>query len=205
MRADMNPENKNLTPRERIMARVRANHPQPTAHPEVPIYPIAGDALENFITHVKGFDGEIINTTDRAEALRWLHKNVSTEGKEAVFSAINGFEGNITLEELPRPSDAHRLHASVGEGLLGIGETGSVLVTPETFGRMSNGLLAINLYLLLDRKKIVAGLQEAYSHINLSETQYSSLFSGPSATADIEAVHVTGAQGAVSLTVILYG
>ena len=69
---------------------------------------------------------------------------------------------------------------------------------------MANGLFAINLYLLLDHNKIVDGLQDAYAMMDLSQVQYSSLFSGPSATADIEAVHITGAQGPVSLTVLLY-
>ena len=108
------------------------------------------------------------------------------------------------LDRLPSPADAHILQACVGDGILGIGETGSVLVAPETFGRMANGLFAIDLYLLLDRSKIVPGLQDAYAQMDLSKVQYSSLFSGPSATADIEAVHITGAQGPVSLTILLY-
>lgn len=200
----MNKDNNILSTRDRILARVRANRPEAVTHPEVPVFPIAGEPVENFINHVEGFDGKVVNTNSREEALAWLRDNISQSDSYLVYSGVEGYEGNVTLDQLPSPADAHKLSASVGEGILGIGETGSVLVEPETFGRMSNGLLAINLYLLLDRTKIFPGLQEAYAQMDLSKVQYTSLFSGPSATADIEAVHITGAQGPVSLTVLLY-
>lgn len=200
----MTPENKSLTARERILARVRANRPKSVEHPEVPVFAIDGDPLKNFISHVEGFDGKVIEVVTREEALSWLRDNVVQSDSSLVYSAADGYDGNITLDRLPAPADAHILQACVGDGILGVGETGSVLVAPETFGRMANGLFAINLYLLLDRRKIVPGLQDAYGKMDLSAVQYSSLFSGPSATADIEAVHITGAQGPVSLTVLLY-
>ncbi|MDE6078115.1 MAG: hypothetical protein K2G29_10315 [Muribaculaceae bacterium] len=200
----MNQDNSSLSARDRILARVRANRPKPVEHPDVPVYPIAGDPLKNFISHVEGFDGKVIDLEKREDALAWLSENIEQSDSTLVYSAVDCYDGNITLDGLPKPEDAHKLHACVGEGILGIGETGSGLVAPETFGRMANGLFAINLYLLLDRSKIVDGLQHAYAQMDLSKVQYSSLFSGPSATADIEAVHITGAQGPVSLTVLLY-
>lgn len=200
----MTPENKSLTARERILARVRANRPKSVEHPEVPVFAIDGDPLKNFISHVEGFDGKVIEVGTREDALSWLRDNVVQSDSSLVYSTADGYDGNITLDRLPAPADAHILQACVGDGILGVGETGSVLVAPETFGRMANGLFAINLYLLLDRRKIVPGLQDAYGKMDLSAVQYSSLFSGPSATADIEAVHITGAQGPVSLTVLLY-
>jgi len=64
--------------------------------------------------------------------------------------------------------------------------------------------LSRHLFIFLDSSKIVHGLHEAYASLNLREHQYGSFYTGPSATADIEAVHVTGAQGPLSLTVLLY-
>ena len=200
----MTTDNNTLSARERILARVRANRPQGVAHPEVPVFPIAGNPIENFVKHVEGFDGKVIEMTSREKALKWLEDNIKQSESSLVFSAVEGYDGNISIDALPLPADAHQLQACVGEGEMGIGETGSVLVAPATFGRMANGLLAIDLYLLLERNKIVPGLQDAYAQMDLAKVQYSSLFSGPSATADIEAVHITGAQGAVSLTVLLY-
>lgn len=200
----MNRKDTTLSARERILARVRANRPNHFDHPEVPVFAIAGDPLKNFIEHVEGFDGKVIDAGSRKKAIEWLDKNLIPSTENLVFSAVADYEGNVTPDLLEKPSDAHLLKACVGEGILGIGETGSVLVAPESFGRMANGLFAINLYLLLDKSKIADGLQHAYEQMDLSKVQYSSLFSGPSATADIEAVHITGAQGPISLTVLLY-
>lgn len=196
--------NDTMSARDRILARVRANKPQQYEHPEVPVFPIAGDPLENFISHVEGFDGKVIRVASRNEAIAWLEENLLPSPSNLILSAVEGYNGNMTVDSIKKPADAEKLNACVGEGVLGIGETGSVLVTPETFGRMASGLLAVNLYLLLDKSKILDGLQDAYANFDLSKMQYSSLFSGPSATADIEAVHITGAQGPTSLTVLLY-
>lgn len=196
--------NDTMSARDRILARVRANKPQQYERPEVPLFPITGDPLENFISHVEGFDGKVIRVASRNEAIAWLKENLLPSTSNLILSVVEGYNGNVTTDSIKRPADAEQLNACVGEGILGIGETGSVLVTPETFGRMASGLLAVNLYLLLDKSKILDGLQDAYAKIDLSKMQYSSLFSGPSATADIEAVHITGAQGPTSLTVLLY-
>lgn len=200
----MNKNINSVSARERILTRIRANHPASVEHPDLPVFPIKGNPVNNFKSHVNTFDGKVIDFKNREDAVKWLHDNIIQSDNCLVFSTIDGYEGNISLKQLPKPSDAHVLNSCVGEGILGIGETGSVLVSPETFGRMANGLFAINLYLLLDHNKIVDGLQDAYAMMDLSQVQYSSLFSGPSATADIEAVHITGAQGPVSLTVLLY-
>ena len=200
----MNTENNILTARDRILARVRANCPKTYEHPEVPVFAVAGDPVENFISHVEGFDGKVVRAGSRSEAVSWLKENLVPSPSNKILSAVEGYDGNVTADLIMKPADAERLNVCVGEGIIGIGETGSVLVAPESFGRMAGGLLADHLYLLLDKNKITDGLQDAYAQMDLSKVQYSSLFSGPSATADIEAVHITGAQGPVSLTVLLY-
>ncbi|MDE6086737.1 MAG: LUD domain-containing protein [Muribaculaceae bacterium] len=200
----MNIDDNTLNARDRILARVRANRPRSYAHPKIPVYAIAGDPLENFISHVEGFDGKVIQVNSRGEAISWLKENLTPSPSYLVLSAVEEYTGNVTADQIKKPADAEKLSACIGEGILGIGETGSVLVTPESFGQMANGLFTRNLYLLLEKNKITDGLQDAYAHMDLSKIQYSSLFSGPSATADIEAVHITGAQGPVSLTVLLY-
>ncbi|MCM1111301.1 MAG: hypothetical protein NC336_08840 [Clostridium sp.] len=190
--------------RNRILGRVRRNLPPRTALPAVPKYAVSGDVEENFMEHVVQFDGGVVRFGSRHEAVEWLRNNVGVDGRERVLSLLPDFAGNTTMADLPMAGDADTLSACVAEARLGVGETGSVLVTPETFGRAINGLLALNLYILLDRRNLVDGIQTSYAMTDLASTQYSSFFSGPSATADIEAVHITGAQGPLSLTVLLY-
>lgn len=187
--------------REIILSRVRANRPRHIDHPCVPKYAIAGDISDNFIKHVEQFDGHVIPFNERKDVLDWLSRNVT--GKNTL-STLPDWQGSVTLPMLHSPADAHTLDNCISEGIMGIGETGSVVVDARSLGQASNGLLALNLYLLLDREKIVDGLQATYGSLDLSGYQYMAFFSGPSATADIEAVHITGAQGPLSLTVLLY-
>ncbi|MCM1450297.1 MAG: LUD domain-containing protein [Clostridiales bacterium] len=188
--------------RDKILANLRKNRPDEAAHPEIPHFRVAGDMYDNFKKHVEGFDGKVFTFVSRNEALQWLSNNVKGEH---TFSNLPDWHGNILPSMLTSPGDAHLLDNCVAEGFMGIGETGSVAVDSMSLGQAANGLLALNLYLLLDREKMVDGLQTAYNTLDLTQYQYMAFFSGPSATADIEAVHITGAQGPLSLTVLLYG
>jgi L-lactate dehydrogenase complex protein LldG len=67
----------------------------------------------------------------------------------------------------------------------------------------SLGLLAKHLIIVLREQNLVGNMHEAYRRAELGRQQYGVFMTGPSATADIEAVHVSGAQGALSLTVLL--
>ena len=63
------------------------------------------------------------------------------------------------------------------------------------------GVLSQHLVILLDPSRIVRDMYEAYAQIRLDMDNYGCFMMGPSATADIGAVMVRGAQGARSLTV----
>ena len=63
------------------------------------------------------------------------------------------------------------------------------------------GFLSQHLVVLLDPNDIVSDMHEAYRRVRLHETAYGCFMAGPSATADIEATLVHGAQGARSLDV----
>ncbi len=171
--------------------------------PDVPAFEPAGDPIENFIANLESYDGKAIKFASRQEAVEWLNNNIVMDGKN-VFSAIADFEGNFPLSKVEDPHDAHVIDTCVGEGLLGVGETGSVWVTDPSLGKAACALMSTDLYLLIDSSKIVSGIHQAYQLLNLRENPYGSFYTGPSATADIEAVRVTGAQGEISLTVLMY-
>jgi L-lactate dehydrogenase complex protein LldG len=48
---------------------------------------------------------------------------------------------------------------------------------------------------LLDPKEIVADMHEAYARVQLDQTAFGCFMMGPSATGDVEATLVHGAQG----------
>lgn len=192
----------NISSRDAIFSRIRAGKPKSYDAPEVPQYKWPGDPVENFQKQLKAFDGNSFVFNSRGEALDWLKNNLP-EGKE-ICSAVADFKGSSTPDDYPDPHKCTNIDICVAEGLLGIGEMGSVLVTDKSLGKPACALLCTDLYLLLDKSKIVDGVHTAYHKIDLGDAAYASFFSGPSATADIEAIHITGAQAEISLTVLLY-
>ena len=192
--------------RERIMtlSRTGAARHREVALPDVPMFDIQGDPVDNFIARLESFDGKAVRVKSGEDALKWLHENISTEGK-TVYSNVAGFEGYFDVTDETDPHTANVVDICVAKGVIGVGETGSIWVTEESLGLTACALFSTDLYLILDAGKIYSGLHQAYSALDLSTGRYGSFFTGPSATADIEAVHITGAQGEISLTAIIVG
>lgn len=193
--------------RESILAKIKSSKPAARPLPEIPVFDIPGKPLQNFIAHLKGFDGDYRLFHSRQDAEGWLKseviKRADSEGKR-VISAVPDMEGNVYLKDFASPAGMHVIDICIAETGLAVGETGSMLVDSLSLGSPAAALFSTDLYLLIDRRHLIAGLQEAYSKIDLTGSRYSAFFSGPSATADIEAVHITGAQGEISLTAVIY-
>lgn len=190
--------------REIILSRIRAGRHEAVSHPEMKNYRPAGNPADNFVRKLKSFDGNVRRFDCRGDAIAWLNGMIDKESN-VVFSSLPDYQGTTSALEITDLHAANTVNICVGEGILGVGETGSVWVTDKSLGLAAAALFSTDLYLMLDARKIVAGINDAYDAINLGETQYGAFYTGPSATADIEAVHITGAQGEISLTVLLYG
>lgn len=189
--------------RESILAKIKASKPQAQQLPDIPLFEIPGKPLQNFIAHLKGFDGDYRMFPSREDAVKWLQGEIVVSGKK-VFSSLKDVKGNVSVTDFHSPADMHVIDTCIAEATMAVGETGSLLVDTQSLGDPAAALFSTDLYLLVDRRSLVAGLQEAYSKIDLTASPYSAFFSGPSATADIEAVHITGAQGEISLTAVMY-
>lgn len=173
--------------------------------PDVPMYPWPGDPLAGFISHLEGFDGKAVKFATRAEALRWLATQPEmAPSQNAVYSTLDDVTGNFGEKDLTDLRNTEKINTCVTEAEMGVGEMGSVWVTDRTLRHPACALMSRHLFVLLDASKIVGGLHQAYARLSLRNQQYGSFFTGPSATADIEAVHITGAQGPLSMTVLLY-
>lgn len=188
-----------------IIARIKSGKPRLMTLPEVPRFGWPGNPLENFIKMLLGFDGRAVKFANRADAVRWLTAQPEMDmAQNVVYSSAKDVEGNMSEEQLTDLHEACSIETCVTEAEMGVGETGSVWVTDKSLGHAACALLSRHLFVLLDSAKIVNGIHEAYARLDLRNCQFGSFFSGPSATADIEAVHITGAQGPLSLTVLLY-
>ncbi len=188
-----------------ILDRIRVGRPEETPLPEVPMYRWKGTPLDGFISHLLSFDGRAVKFRTRREAIEWLKKQPEMDAaKHTIYSSAKDVEGNFGEDQLADLHNAHRIETCVTDSAMGVGEMGSVWVTDESLGHAACALLSRRLFIFLDSNTIVGGLHEAYAWLHLADHQYGSFFTGPSATADIEAVHITGAQGPLALTVMIY-
>lgn len=190
--------------RTAILERLRhAGAPDPGLPDSVPSGRIAGDKLENFQRNLEAYDGEHHVCATREEALQWIRQ--ATSGIEKVYTAVDGLAG---CAEPADAAEAQQIDVAVVEATLGAGETGSVWLTRAALGNCGAVLFSDHVYVLLNRACIVDGISTAYAELNRrgwADLDYGSWFTGPSATADIEAVRVVGAQGPRALTVVVYG
>ena len=189
--------------REAILGRLRNASVSGPDLPDVPNYRIAGDPIENFRRNLKGYDGDIVEVPNRADALDTARKIAAEYAR--IFSAVPEVDGcGIPADA----AEAQTVGAAVVEASIGVGETGSVWLTYDALRSPGAVLFSEHVIVLLDIKNIVDGMHTAYELLNQrgwDEICYGSWFTGPSATADIEAVRVVGAQGPRALTVVLYG
>lgn len=188
-----------------ILARIRSGKPKQVPLPDVPMYPWKGTPLDGFISQLLSFDGRAVKFRTRQDAVNWLKKQPEMDAATyAIYSSADGVDGNFGEDKLSDLHNAHLIDTCVTDSPLGVGEMGSVWVTDESLGHAACALLSRRLFIFLDSKNIVGGLHEAYAGLHLADHQYGSFYTGPSATADIEAVHITGAQGPLALTVMIY-
>lgn len=189
-----------------ILNIIRSGKPSLHPLPDVPMYPFHEDPVQSYIERLLAFDGRAVKFKSREDALRWLKEQPELEAQQnVIYSSVPDVQGNFTEADLDQLGKAAKIQTCVTEGEMGVGETGSMWVSNKSLKHAVCGLLARRLFVFIDKGHIVGGLHEAYAALkNLRNTQYGSFFSGPSATADIEAVHITGAQGPLAFTALIY-
>lgn len=191
--------------KNRILERIKNGKPAAVPLPDVPMFLYEKNAEEDFISHLIGFDGRAIKFKTRDDAVKWLLEQPEMDAaKYRIYSSAEGVPGNFGEKELAQLREAEKIQVCVTEGLLGVGEMGAIWVTDETLQYAAAALLSRRLFIFLDYAKLVGSMHEAYANIKVDAQQYGSFFTGPSATADIEAVHITGAQGPLAMTALIY-
>jgi L-lactate dehydrogenase complex protein LldG len=118
-----------------------------------------------------------------------------------ICSAVPEIDGNRRLDAVAQPRDLADVNVAIVRALLGVAETGSVLLTEDELVVNTLAYLAQHLVVLLDPDDIVSGLQDAYDRSEFHRAAYAVFHTGPSATGDIEGVLIHGAQAVRTLTV----
>jgi L-lactate dehydrogenase complex protein LldG len=188
--------------RDTMFSVIRYNLPkQKIEHPQIPAFRSSTRSLKAaFEENLKKAGGAAhdIGTVVEAEAqLRALHP-----GAKVVCSAVPEVAGTRRAETVQDPHELADVDVGVVRAQFGVAETGAIWLTQEDLIVDALGFLSQHLVVLLDPVQIVADMHQAYRRIRLDLTAYGCFMMGPSATADIEATLVHGAQGCRSLNVL---
>jgi L-lactate dehydrogenase complex protein LldG len=187
--------------REDILSAIRNNLPKlKVEHPQIPPFePPVGPLKAAFEEHLKKAGGAAHNLGSPAEAeasLMALHP-----GAMVVCSAVPEISGTRRVESVRDPHELADVDVGVVRAQFGVAESGAIWLTQEDLVVNALGFLSQHLVVLLDPEQIVADMHAAYRRIRLDLTAYGCFMMGPSATADVEATLVHGAQGVRSLNV----
>ena len=185
--------------RETILRSIRANLPNvKVEHPGIRAFPRPAGGLkalfEQRLKEAGGVAYDVASVAEVKSRLVLLHPDA-----KVICSAVPEIAGTRRVEQV---RDAHEL-ADVDVGIVraqfGVAESGAVWLTQEDLVVDALGFLSQHLIVLLDPKQIVPDMHAAYRRVRLHETAFGCFMMGPSATADVEATLVHGAQGARSL------
>jgi L-lactate dehydrogenase complex protein LldG len=187
--------------REEILYNIRLFMPdQKVEQPKIPDFPRPARSLKpQFELQLQTAGGAAHDILDAAEAgvkLASLHPTVSV-----ICSAVSEIAGTRRVERVRDPHDLADVDVGVVRAQFGVAETGAIWLTQEDLVVDALAFLSQHLIVLLDPEQIVSDMHEAYRRVQLNKTAFGCFMMGPSATADVEATLVHGAQGARSLNI----
>ena len=193
------------TSREAILNSIRYNLPkQQVDAPAVPDFAWTGGPLKSaFVRRLEEAGGaahEIATAAEAEAKLRSLHPDA-----KVVRSAVPEISGTRKVESVNDPRELADVDVGVVRAQFAVAEGGAVWLTQEDLMVDALAFLSQHLIVLLDPEQIVPDMHAAYRRVRLDQTAYGWFMMGPSATADVEATLVHGAQGPRSLNVFFLG
>lgn len=169
-------------------------------HPQVPVFPRRNRPLrsdfEQRLREAGGASQVVSNDADALSMLRALHPDA-----KVICSAVPEITGTRNIHDVQDPHELADVDVGVFRAQFGVAESGAVWITQEDLVVNALAFLSQHLVVLLDPEQIVPDMHEAYRRVQLNNTAFGCFMMGPSATADVEATLIHGAQGARSLNV----
>lgn len=194
----------NTDSRRKILDSIRTNRPSGSFS-----YPVVRDlsvptpgntGLEDFKVHLKEAYANWYEVKDDREALGLIRRLHPQE--DIICSATPEIPGTRALSPSDDPHSLEDVGVGVVRASFGVAENGAVWISEDDLVVNALGFLSQHLIVLLDPAKIVTNMHAAYKKVTIDQHNYGCFVMGPSATADIDATLVKGAQGVRSLNVL---
>ncbi|WP_111709613.1 LutC/YkgG family protein [Lutibacter citreus] len=190
--------------RESILKSIKSNKPELVELPEIDLNLFAEeiDILEAFKSNVKLVGGKLKELGDNEDidsVIRELYPKA-----ERIVSQLPGSNlRTVLITKETEPHSLEKIDLAIIKGEFGVAENGSVWVSENQFSVRVLPFITNDLVIVLSKKDLCLHMHEAYKKIANRDRNFGLFISGPSKTADIEQCLVIGAQGAMSLTIVL--
>ena len=191
---------KKMSTKEDILKSVRENLSgrEKVTYPEIPTFKNPGIHLkEVFEKNAKIAAVDLYDVSSVEEAQEIMKKKLPDA--KVFCSATPEWLGNKDIH-VEKPSDLNDVDLGIFRAEFGVAEMGMIWITEKDLITNAIGYLSQHLAVLLDPDEITENMHTAYQRVQLPDAKYGCFVMGPSATADISAVLVHGAQGARTLT-----
>jgi L-lactate dehydrogenase complex protein LldG len=195
-----------MSSRATILDKIKANKPEVLPLPSIQsdLFDENLERLAHFKKMVEAVGGNVIEGISYDTIHDQTEKIYPNCTAKYSTSKNSGDFNSVDLETIQKPQDLEHLDLLLLEGEFGVVENGAVWLSHDDLPIRVLPFITKHLVLLLDQSKLVSNMHTAYQQLNDQNFDYGLFLSGPSKTADIEQSLVIGAQGAMSLTVILY-
>ena len=191
-----------MSSRAEILKNIKKHTHEQYDMPEIAINGIQyADKVDQFVQTSKAVGGDAI-FLDENEDINEKIKALYPEAKNIASSLAEVSIATISPDNVNQPHELQNVDLGVIEGELGVAENGCVWI-PQNVKERAIYFIAEYLVIVLDRKKILNNMHEAYKQLPFDQESFGIFISGPSKTADIEQALVVGAHGAKGVTVIL--
>lgn len=184
--------------REQILSRIRNAKPSANALPHIPAFALGKDRLQSFRTALEANQARVI-VTEVGES--WTQQ-VALQYPDAkkIFSNLPEFPSTISDTQT---SALAQLDLVIVKAEIGVADNGAIWISDKSCPIRVLPFIGQHLMVIVDSSTILANLHEAYQTIDPRQSGFGVFISGPSKTADIEQALVVGAQGPVSMTVVV--
>ncbi|WP_434980491.1 LutC/YkgG family protein [Daejeonia sp. YH14] len=193
-----------MSTKEDILKSVREHlqNREKVPYPQIPQFRKEGINLKDvFVKNATIAAADCHEIQSVAEAQEIMKKKLPDA--KVICSATPEWKGNKEINAIQKPADLNDVDLGIFRAEFGVAEMGMVWITERSLKVDAIGFLSQHLAVLLDLDDITENMHTAYSRPGLLADHYGCFMMGPSATADIGAYLVRGAQGARSLTLFL--
>ncbi|WP_419868333.1 LutC/YkgG family protein [Chryseobacterium sp. CT-SW4] len=187
--------------REDILKAVRKSLEgrEKVAYPAIPSFEKPGVDLKALFEQNLKLAAVDFYDIDSIEEAQKIMKDKLPAAK-VICSSTPEWQGNKDITAVEHPKDLNDVDLGIFRAEFGVAEMGMVWVTEKSLKVNAIGFLSQHVAVLLDPSEITENMHTAYQRNGLLDVNYGCFVMGPSATADIGAYLVRGAQGARSLT-----